>query len=183
MNGWPECALEDEMLTIRPQPASTMSGSTACTQWNTPLRLTSMTCRQSSNERSVNRLKRSIPAAFTRMVTGAELFSDGAQRSVDRGAVGDVGGVGELVVGRDEVEGGDVVPVGAQPIRDGLADARAAPGDDCGLHSAAPVSITKNLPSDYENRTLASDGHRKTNGARLSHPFLVLSPSSGRMTR
>src|SRR6187397_1726617 len=69
MYGWPDCALDEEMLTIRPQPASTMSGSTAWTQWNTPLRLTSMTCRQSSNVRSVNRLNRSMPAAFTRMVT------------------------------------------------------------------------------------------------------------------
>ena len=47
-----------------------------------------------------------------------------------------------------------MVAVGAQPIRDGLADAGAASGDDGGLHAAAPVSIIKNLPSDYENRTL-----------------------------
>ena len=29
MNGCPEWVLDDEMLTMRPQPASTMSGSTA----------------------------------------------------------------------------------------------------------------------------------------------------------
>ncbi len=43
MYGWPDCALDEEMLTIRPQPASIMSGSTACTQWKTPFRLTSTT--------------------------------------------------------------------------------------------------------------------------------------------
>src|SRR4029077_9933006 len=42
MYGCPECVLEDEMLTIRPQPASIMSGSTAWMQWKTPLRLTSI---------------------------------------------------------------------------------------------------------------------------------------------
>ena len=161
-------------VTIRPQPASTMSGSTACTQWNTPLRLTSMTWCQSSNVRSVNRLKRSMPAAFTRIVTAPSCSRTACQRGVHRGAVGDVGGVGELVVGRDEVEGGDVVSVGAQPIRDGLADARAASGDDGGLHAAAPVSIIKNLPFEYENRTLASVQSRKTNQARLSHPICCL---------
>ena len=93
-----------------------------------------MTCCQSSNVRSVNRLKRSMPGGVHQDGDRAELFADRVERGVDRGAVGDVGGVGELVVGRDEVEGGDVIPVGAQPIRDGLADARAAPGDDGGLH-------------------------------------------------
>ena len=61
MYGCPECVLDDEMLTMRPQPASIMSGSTAWMQWKTPLRLTSMTCCQSSNVRSVKRLKRSSP--------------------------------------------------------------------------------------------------------------------------
>ena len=42
MYGWPEWVLDEEMLTMRPQPASTMSGSTAWTQWKTPLRLTSI---------------------------------------------------------------------------------------------------------------------------------------------
>ena len=94
---------------MRPQPASIMSGSTAWTQWKTPLRLTSITRCQSSNVRSVNRLKLSrVPAAFTRTVTGPSCARIGGQRLVDRGAVGDVGGVGEFVVGRVEVEGGDV---------------------------------------------------------------------------
>ena len=85
----------------------------------------------------------------------AELRAHGVQCRVDRGAVGHVGGVRELLVGCDEVEGGDVVPVGTQPIRDGLTDAGAATGDHGGLHATAPVSDVKNLPSEYENRTLA----------------------------
>ena len=32
MNGWPECVLDDEMLTMRPQPASSMSGNVAWMQ-------------------------------------------------------------------------------------------------------------------------------------------------------
>ena len=41
MSGCPPWALEDEMLTMRPQPASIMSGTTAWQQWNVPVRLTS----------------------------------------------------------------------------------------------------------------------------------------------
>ena len=70
MYGAPECVLEDEMLTMRPQPASSMSGSTAWMQWKTPLRLTSMTRCHRSNETSWNFLKLSRPAALTRIDTG-----------------------------------------------------------------------------------------------------------------
>ncbi len=35
MKSWPEWVLEEEMLTMRPQPASTISGSTAWMQWKT----------------------------------------------------------------------------------------------------------------------------------------------------
>ena len=59
-----------------------------------------MTRCQSSNVMSVNREKPSSPAAFTRIVTGPEPGADGLERGVDLRAVGDVGGVGELVVGR-----------------------------------------------------------------------------------
>lgn len=70
MNGWPDCALEEEMLTIRPHPASIMSGSTAWVQWKTPFRLTLMIRCQASKLRSVKRLNPSTPAALTRMVIG-----------------------------------------------------------------------------------------------------------------
>ena len=54
MYGAPEWVLDDEMLTMRPQPASIMSGSTAWMQWKTPLRLTSMTRCHRSNVTSWN---------------------------------------------------------------------------------------------------------------------------------
>ncbi len=58
------------MLTIRPHPAATMSGSTAWIVWKTPLRLTSITRCQSSKVMLLNRLNPSKPAALTRIVTG-----------------------------------------------------------------------------------------------------------------
>ena len=51
MYGVPEWVLDEEMLTIRPHPASIMSGSTAWMQWKTPLRLTSMTRCQTLERR------------------------------------------------------------------------------------------------------------------------------------
>ena len=159
--GAPECVLDDEMLTMRPQPASIMSGRTAWMQWKTPLRLTSMTRCQRSNDDVVERLEASRPAALTRIGHRPELGANAGQCLVDLGAVRDVGGVGELVVGRVEVEHGDVEAVGAQSIDDRLADARAASGHhgvlhECGLHgrSGWPFQRHKNLASDYENRTL-----------------------------
>ncbi len=143
------------MLTMRPQPASTMSGSTACTQWNTPLQVDVDDVLPVVERQIGESLEAFHPRGVHQDGDRTELFPDCGQRGVDRSAVGDVGGVRELVVGRQEVEGGDVIPVGAQPIRDSLADARAASGDDGRLHGAASVSIVKNLPFEYENRTLA----------------------------
>ena len=42
MLGAPDCALDDAMVTMRPQPAASMSGTAACTQVNVPVRLTAM---------------------------------------------------------------------------------------------------------------------------------------------
>gem|GEM_PF-7117106 len=58
------------MLTIRPQPASSMSGSTAWVTWKTPLRLTSITLVHSSIVMLVNRRNDVMPAALTRIVMG-----------------------------------------------------------------------------------------------------------------
>ena len=41
MNCCPPCALEDEMLTMRPHPSSIMTGTTAWQQLNVPVRFTS----------------------------------------------------------------------------------------------------------------------------------------------
>ena len=42
MRGAPDCALEDEIVTIRPHFAASMSGTAACTQWKVPVRLTAI---------------------------------------------------------------------------------------------------------------------------------------------
>ena len=42
MLGAPDCALDDEMVTIRPQPPASMSGTAAWTQLNVPVRFTAM---------------------------------------------------------------------------------------------------------------------------------------------
>ncbi len=42
MLGAPDWALDDEIVTMRPQPAAIMSGTAACTQVNVPVRLTAM---------------------------------------------------------------------------------------------------------------------------------------------
>ena len=83
MYGCPECVLDDEMLTMRPQPASIMSGSTAWMQWKTPLRLTSITRCQSSNVRSVNRLNFVEPGGVDQNRHRPELGADRGQRVVD----------------------------------------------------------------------------------------------------
>ena len=67
MKGWPPCALDDEMFTIRPQPASIMWGTTAWQQWNVPVRLTSILSFQCSRVMSRNGMKLSRPALLTRM--------------------------------------------------------------------------------------------------------------------
>lgn len=74
------------MLTMRPQPASIMSGNTAWVVWKTPLRLTSITRCQSSNVMLLNFLKPSRPAAFTSTVTGPSWarMADSAASTCDR---------------------------------------------------------------------------------------------------
>jgi hypothetical protein len=84
----------------------------------------------------------------------SQLCTDGVQRGVHRSAIRHVGGIGEIVVRRVEVERGDVQAIGAQPLSDGLADAGATTGHDGVLHVTAWRSTIKNRPSDYENRTL-----------------------------
>ena len=96
-----------------------------------------------------------------------QLRADGRQRVVDRGAVGDVGGVGEFGVGWIEVDDRDVQAVGAQPLGDRVSDAGSASGHDRGLHAQA--SAIKNRPSDYENRTLGELRSRKTTTETDSH--------------
>ena len=84
---------------------------------------------------------------------GSQLGADALEGGVDRGTVGDVGGVGELLLAGIEIEGRYLKAVGPKTIRDRGADARSAPGHHSGLHKQA--SPIKNHPFEYENRTLA----------------------------
>src|SRR5436190_1222681 len=68
MNGCPPWALDDEMLTIRPQPSSSISGTTAWQQLNVPVRLTSRMRFQSSRLIFRNGSNPWRPALFTRIV-------------------------------------------------------------------------------------------------------------------
>ena len=68
MNGCPPWALDDEMLTIRPQPASIMWGMTTWQQWNVPVRLTSSTRFHASGVIFRNGPKPCRPALLTRIV-------------------------------------------------------------------------------------------------------------------
>src|SRR5205807_9231702 len=68
MSGWPPWALDEEMLTIRPQPASIMSGTTAWQQSNVAVRLTARIRFHFSALIERKRSKPWSPALFTRIV-------------------------------------------------------------------------------------------------------------------
>ena len=95
MNGAPECVLDEEMLTMRPQPASTMSGRTAWVVWKTPCRLMSMILRHSSKLMLANRRKTSLPAALTRMVTGPSAVRAASETGAGAGSTAGGDGVRE----------------------------------------------------------------------------------------
>lgn len=59
---------------------------------------------------------------------GAQLLADRFEHRIDLRPISDVGGVGVLVVRRIEVEGGDPVSVGGQPLGDRPADSGCASG-------------------------------------------------------
>src|ERR1700744_50973 len=88
-----------------------------------------------------------------------EPAADRCQGGIDLCAVRDVGGKPEVVVGGLQIDGRDIEAVGAEPPHAGQADTGSSTGDDRGLHSApstrnVAVSVTKNLPYNYENLTL-----------------------------
>src|SRR5260370_345464 len=66
----PVWALDEEILMIRPQPAASMSGSTACAAMNMLFKLTVIMRSQASSVISRNGAKPVMPALLTRMVTG-----------------------------------------------------------------------------------------------------------------
>ncbi len=70
MFGAPDCALDDETVTMRPQPAASMSATAACTQVNVPVRLTAMMRSHVSGVMSSSAVNDSMPALVTRSSTG-----------------------------------------------------------------------------------------------------------------
>src|ERR1700722_8609327 len=66
----PLWALDDEILMIRPQPAASMSGSTACATMNMLFKLTVIMRSQASSVISRNGTNPVMPALLTSMVTG-----------------------------------------------------------------------------------------------------------------
>ena len=70
MPGEPRWALDDEIITIRPQPASSMSVTATWQQWKVPVRFTSMSRCQDCTLISVNGDQPTAPALVTRMCTG-----------------------------------------------------------------------------------------------------------------
>ena len=149
MKGWPPWALDDEMLTMRPQPAAIMSGTTAWQQWNVPVRLTSRMRFQVSALDLEERAEAVETGVVDEHGGGTQTRPHLGDRGVEAGTVGDVHGQadGGAARGRDlgrgivgglavEVEHGDRQAVGGQPLGDGEADARAAAGDDGGALGA-----------------------------------------------
>ena len=70
MPGDPRWALDDEIITMRPQPASIMSGSATWQQWNVPVRFTSITRCHACGVSSSDGAQPTMPALVTRMCTG-----------------------------------------------------------------------------------------------------------------
>ena len=70
MFGAPDCALDDEMVTIRPHPAATMSATANWRQVNVPVRFTAISRSHFSGVMSSTGSNASIPALVTTMVTG-----------------------------------------------------------------------------------------------------------------
>ena len=143
MLGAPDWALDDEMVTMRPHPAASMSGSAACTQANVPVRLTATMRSHCSAVMSSTGVKDSMPALVTRISTGpssartrstpastdgrsatstsrARTFVPSASSSA--AAVSSVAGF--------TVEEGDAVTLGDEPAGHAEADAGRAAGDD-----------------------------------------------------
>ena len=70
MSGAPDWALDEEMVTMRPQPASIMSGTASCRQTKVPVRFTAMIRSHFSGVISITGSKASTPALVTTIVMG-----------------------------------------------------------------------------------------------------------------
>ena len=156
MFGAPDWALDDEIVTMRPQPAASMSGTAAWTQVNVPVRLTAMIRSHFSGVMSAQRIEGLDARAGDEDLDGPELGADLRERGVDRLPVGDVDldrhglGVlslelrGCLVCGLAvSVEDRNVVAVGNELAGDTEPDPGGSAGDD-GDPAHRPPSIGSN---------------------------------------
>ena len=124
-------------LTMRPKPASSMSGSAARLHRNVPIRLTSSIRRNSSSEVRTNGADSAAPALLTRIADRAKGARGFGECRADGGFVGHVA-ADRL---RDRQRFGlflqlrlvaahqrDLAPCGCERRRDRRADAAAAAG-------------------------------------------------------
>ena len=185
MFGAPDCALDDEMVTMRPQPAASMSGTAACTQVNVPVRLTAMIRSHVSGgdvERPAS--NDSMPALVTRISTGPSSARTSANPASTDAAVGDVDLDGRAPSRRRRssrgrrlgrravaVEEGDAVAVGGELAGDAEADARGAAGDD---GDAAHAAASDGLELEVQLGEAAEDPRRLVAEAAVAGRAVVL---------
>ena len=167
MFGAPDCALDEEMVTMRPQPAASMSGIAACTQLNVPVRLTARIRSHRSAVMSTKRRERLDTGAGHEDLDGTEIRAHLRERGVDRRAVGDVDfeadgplpprggfGLGGFAV---QVEQRDAVAVGGELLRAPSPMPDAAPVTTAtrltALRSLAPAGVNSKCSSVRPRRT------------------------------
>ncbi len=156
MWGAPDWALDEEMVTMRPQPSASMSGTASCMQTKVPVRLTASMWSHFSGVMSATASNDSMPALVTRMVIGpnwaltaANTFSS-APRSATSTWWAAAAGPSFAQRGRRRlrprtvaVEQGDGMAGFGQPMGDTQPDARCRPGDHRhpGAHCGASVGV------------------------------------------
>ena len=86
----PDCALDDEIVTIRPHPAAIMSGIADWMQWNVPVRFTSIIRDHASGVMSVNDSNSSKPALVTMISIGPSSARTFAIAASTAGTIADV---------------------------------------------------------------------------------------------
>ena len=168
MLGAPDWALDEEMVTMRPQPSAIMSGTASCMQVKVPVRLTASMRSHFSGVMSATASKDSMPALVTRIVIGPSSLAHRGEHLLQRSAVGhvDLVGSGAWTLGRRArprpspprtvaIEQGHGMAVCRQPVGDAEADARRGPGDHRhpGAHCGASAGVNSMCSSWRPRRT------------------------------
>ena len=125
------CALDEAMFTMRPQPASIMSGTTAWQQSNVPIRFTAITRwkRLRARSRGTSRTAR-CPRCSPRIVAAPRPIPHLGDRGVDPRPVGDVDGQAERPAARASMS--SAAAPAASPSRSKHRDGRALGGQALG---------------------------------------------------